>query len=214
MSANDDRSLPENPYAAPESGSIGARSVPAETPEQRDLRAFVGSNADYYLRRWTHLLERESAGAGFNLAAFLLSGFWLVYRKMYRVTAIFFAVILLESVVEEVIFVVVLGNEAVPAGRGLVVGLVAAIVCGSYGNRWYYSHARRVISDVRAQGLGEQAVAGALARRGGTSLVAAIGLFVLFLVVTFAVFIALAFVLYPAEAFASRSAGAAVGCLI
>ena len=67
-----------------------------------------------------------------------------------------YSIILVESIVEEVLFVGVLGAKTA-AGLGQVVGFLAAIVCGAYGNRWYLSHARKVISNIRAQGLEEHA---------------------------------------------------------
>lgn len=184
--------------ASPKPESIDSQSRRPESAEDRYLRAFVGSKADYYLQRWTPSVESEEASTGFNPAAFLLTGLWLGYRKMYLGASIFFAVILVESVAEELLFVGVLGKES-PAAMSRVVGLVAAIVCGSYGNRWYLSHARKEIADVRAQGFEEQAVLEALSKRGGTSLGPAIGLLLLFLGVTFAVSFVLGLVLYPAE---------------
>ena len=133
---------------------------------------------------------------GFNWVAFLLSGLWLPYRKMYMVATIFWAVILVEAIAEETLFVGILGKAETPAGLGRVVGLVASIICGAYGNRWYLSHARKVISDVRAQGLKEHAFAEMLSKRGGTSLGSSLGFFLLFMVIMFAAFIVLDLLLY------------------
>jgi hypothetical protein len=197
MSTNENGSVPENPYAAPTPESMTSQSFSAESLEERHLRAFVGSKAAYYLQKWRPLLEHEGAGAGFNWAAFFLCGLWLGYRKMYMVCLIFFAIILLESIAEELLFVGVLGEVETPAGVGRVVGIVAAVVCGSFGNRWYLSHARRVVSEVHARGLEEQAVAEVLAKRGGTSLGSALGLFLLYLVATVAALVVLEPILNP-----------------
>lgn len=120
-----------------------------EEAAEQDLRAFFGRNADYYLERWR---QSEVSGRGdgkFNWAAFLLSGFWLSYRKMYAATAIFIGVILLETMVEDWYFTKVLGKPDVPAAVGSVVGLVAALICGAFGNRWYLAHARRRVAEVQ-----------------------------------------------------------------
>jgi hypothetical protein len=186
----------ENPYAAPASVPIDPRSSPAETAEIEHLRAFVGSQADYYLEKWLPLGKRGSCG--FNWAAFLLSGLWLPYRKMYRATAIFFGIILVESIAEEVLFVGVLGEEAAPTAFGQLFGLVVAIICGASANSWYLSHARKVLAEVRAQGFEEYALAESLSKRGGTSIVASLGFFFLFIVITFAVLIFLDLLLYSA----------------
>ncbi len=133
---------------------------------EQEIRAIVGSKADYYLKKWRPVLEGKSHGAGFNWAAFFFSGLWLPYRKMYIATLIFFGVILFETILEENFFMGFLGMPEASAALGSLVGLVVAIICGIYGNRWYLSHARKVISHVRSQGLQEDAYLKALSRRG------------------------------------------------
>ncbi len=59
---------------------------PMETLTEEEIRAFVGSNADYFLKKWRPALEGLSNKAGFNCAAFCLSGFWFPYHKMYAAT--------------------------------------------------------------------------------------------------------------------------------
>jgi hypothetical protein len=167
-----------------------------------EARAFVGRKADYYCSKWSPALKSPAAApdqvavaglllsqpkTGFNWAAFFLSGLWLPYRKMYAVTFIFFGVILAESVLEEVLFVGALGMPEAPAALSRLVGLAAALVCGSYGNRWYLSHAQKVITAVRSRGLPEEEYRRVLAKVGGTSLPAAVGFFVLFMGAVFAV---------------------------
>ena len=169
---------------------------------EEEVKAFVGRKADYYCRKWSLALKGQGVGhdqvavAGlmlsqprtdFNWAAFLLSGLWLPYRKMYVLTLVFFGVILAESVLEEVFFVGALGMPEPPAAVGRLVGLAAAIVCGCFGNRWYLSHARKVITEVRSQGLPEEEYLRILSKRGGTSLSAALGFFVLFIGAVFTV---------------------------
>lgn len=198
MSNNEQRPPSQNPYAPPALIPIDSESDATQSPEEQHLRAFVGSKADYYLEKWTPLQAGRGHSTGFNWAAFLLSGLWLPYRKMYSVSTIFFAIILVESIAEEVLFVGILGKAETPAGLDSVVGLVAAIICGAYGNRWYLSHARKVISDVCAQGLEQNAVTGVLSKRGGTSLGSSLGFFFLFMVVMFAVYIVLGLLMFPA----------------
>src|SRR5262245_40673220 len=149
---------------------------------EQEVRAFVGRKADYYCRRWLPALAGQGVGqdqvavaglmlsqprTSFNWAAFLLSGLWLPYRKMYVPTFVFYGVILAESVLEEVLFVGALGMPEPPAALGHLVGLAAAIVCGSFGNRWYLSHARKVITEVRSQGRPEEEYLRVLSKRGG-----------------------------------------------
>jgi len=153
---------------------------------QQEVEAFVGRKAGYYLKKWP--LDRELAGTstGFNWAAMFLSGMWLPYRKMYLATILFFGFILIESILEEVVFVGILGKPEPPTGLDRVVGLIASIICGVFGNRWYLSHTRRAVAEVRSQGLPEDAYLQALSRRGGTNLAASLGFFVAFLIAAFA----------------------------
>jgi hypothetical protein len=190
MSENEYSAPPENPYAAPDSPTMSADEKATGGSEEQLLRAFVGSKAIYYLEKWAPLLA-DSGRGGFNWAAFLLSGLWLPYRKMYAVTMIFYGIILLESVLEELIFVHVLRQPEPPAALGRFVGLAASLICGTFGNGWYFFHARRVISDVCAGGLHDYAILDTISRRGGTSLIASAGCFILFVSVSISAFILL-----------------------
>jgi hypothetical protein len=156
-------------------------------PSHREVRAFVGPRAGYYLDSWRRALDGDGGASGFNVAAFFLSGLWLGYRKMYAAVFTLFAVLLVESVLELVLFVGVLKKEDTPSGMNTAVSLAVAVVVGGYGNRWYLARARRAIADVRARGLPEDEHLDALAARGGTSIISAVGVFALFLAVGFAV---------------------------
>jgi hypothetical protein len=131
---------------------------PSEAPssrqpveDERELRAFVGDEADYYLAAWF-----KGGRASFNWAAFLFSAPWLFYRKMYRVAALFLAIgIALTFVLPE-----------------LVVTFGLALLCGFYGNWLYYRRARGVVRKVRATEPLEENRVKLLARRGGTSPIA------------------------------------------
>jgi hypothetical protein len=176
-------------------GQIGAGEGSLAIDE---IRAFVGRRADYYLKKWHGTLAGEARGTGFNWAAFLLSGLWIPYRKMYLVALVFYGIVIAESIAEEVIFVGILGREETPAVVDRITAVIAAAVCGAFGNRWYLSRVRKEISSLKVQGMTEEAVLETLARRGGTSLGAALGFFLLFMTITFVVFMAIGMIL-PGE---------------
>ena len=155
-------------------------------PTEAELRAFVGPNADYYLGKWGKPLHQGGGPAGFNWAACLLSGFWLPFRKMYRVALIFFAVTFAIGLLEELFFGVYLGKET-PKALDRATSFAAALVCGMFGNQWYLSHARRVIRRSRAEHPDESIRLQVLAKRGGRSVWISIG----FVVLAFAVMIGL-----------------------
>jgi len=162
-----------------------------------ELRAFVGRNASYYVNKWSPALKTRRPGydtvtvgglmvaqpkTGFNWAAFFLAGLWLPYRKLYVPTLLLFGAILTELLIEQVLFVGVLGKPEAPARLGRPFGLAAALVCGWFGNGWYLSRARRVVGEVRSQKLAARAHLRELSKRGGTSLLASFGFFAVFIV--------------------------------
>ena len=179
----------QNPYASPAPQPSEFVADRTEDSQVTELRAFVGPNAEYYLKKWAPILHGPGGGAGMNWAAFFLSGFWFQYRKMYKLTLILYAFVLFESMVERVVFVDILGEAVAPDGLNRVVTLLLAAICGKYGNRWYLSHANKQIAQSRAGGLENEALWPALSKRGGTNLAASLGMFVLFLATVFAVFI-------------------------
>ena len=106
---------------------------------------------------------------GFNLAAFLVSLLWVGYRKMYGMVAILAIVIYVETVLEYVYFV---GHLGMPEPPNILSGLVAIVIgaiCGVCGNRWYFTHTKKVITDVRHKETEAEARKAALTKRGGTS---------------------------------------------
>ena len=146
----------------------------------------VGKRADHYLKKW-----QATEHGGFNVAAFLLSGLWLPYRKMYRITAILYSAIIVESLLEELVFVWGLGWPETP--RAVERGVSAAVcwLCGGFGNRWYLAHVKRVVADARAEIPDDTARLTMLAARGGTSVWGALGFFALFVVGMMVMFILL-----------------------
>jgi Protein of unknown function (DUF2628) len=152
----------------------------------QEVAAFVGTKADYYRQKWQPALNGTgNAGnaTGFNWAAFFLSGLWLTYRKMYRAASIFFGIILVETLLEDVVYIGILGKSEAPGALGRFVGLIAAMICGGFGNAWYLSHTQKAIPAVRSQGFTGDAYLQALAKRGGTNIAASLGFLIIFIVI-------------------------------
>jgi hypothetical protein len=143
---------------------------------ERDLRVFVGPNADFYLRRWTPRLLGQDRDTGKNIAAFFCPTFWLGCRRLYGVLLILFGVMAIDVVLE---FALIRANIN-PNGLGFLVVLILCVVCGVCGNGWYLTKAQRAIAEVRAQGLDGEAGLRAISYRGGINVVAGLGSFVLF----------------------------------
>jgi hypothetical protein len=172
-----------NPYEPPRAAlSTGIDRSALLDLNQKEAEAFVGRKAAYYLRKWPLARELTGTSTGFNWAAFLFAGLWLPYRKMYWAATIFWGTLLVESIVEEVVFVLILGKPEPPTGLSRLVGLIAAVVCGVCGNQWYLTHTRRVVAEVRSLGQSEDEYLRALSKRGGTNLAASLGFLALFII--------------------------------
>jgi hypothetical protein len=178
-----DRMNDPNPYKPPRADlTTGTDRSALLDLNPKEVEAFVGRNAGYYLKKWPLARELTGTSTGFNWAAFLFTGMWLPYRKMYWATTILWGAILVESIVEELVFVLILHKPEPPTGLTQLVGLVAAGICGTCGNQWYLSHTRRVVAEVRGLGLSEADYLRALSRRGGTNLGASFGFLTLVII--------------------------------
>ena len=178
-----------NPYEAPSadvSGPAPEGVVLSGADTADEIRAFVGPRASSYLNQWWGLIDGRNANVGFNWPAFLFTGLWLPYRKMYKAAFLLYGLLIVEEVVENLIFQALLHRES-PDALGRLIGIGIAIFCGFQANEWYFLHARRKIEMVRSLGLSESEHAAELARRGGTSLLACFGFFALFLLLAFTV---------------------------
>jgi hypothetical protein len=100
---------------------------------------------------------------------------------MYRATTILYGILLLGPNLAEIVFVGILGKPEASRILGSFVGIVAAIVCGVFGNDWYLSHSQKAITEVRNQALAADAHFQALAKRGGTSAAASLGFLMVYL---------------------------------
>jgi hypothetical protein len=173
-----------NPFASPVPVISHVEIDTAESALLADLRAFVGPNADYYLKKWAPRLNDPSQSAGANFAAFFLSLFWLPYRKMYKLAAIFYGIIIVELIIETLIY----APQEPPEAPGRFLGLLISIACSAYGNRWYLAHAQKAIAKTRAEGLEGGALRERLSKLGGTNIWASLGMLAAFVVVLLVVF--------------------------
>ena len=137
-----------------------------------EVQASVGPNAGYYLSRWKPLLDGQD-WSGFNWAACIFSGLWLPYRKMYLAALVYYGFASLDLVMEHVASRP--GSSSETAG---VLQFGAAVVCGAFGNQWYFRHTAKLIAEARARALPDAELSQLLCQRGGTSVLAPIGFMV------------------------------------
>lgn len=162
--------LSQDPYAAPAS-SIDPTAVPASAPLEEGLQpyaAVVGRNFPVYRRKWQLDLATGSAAASpaagstaWNWPAFLFGAFWMLYRRMYAVAALWIGALTVISIGETLLG----ASDTV----SLVITVGASVAAGSVGNHLYLRHAQRLIAQASARHPGNAAAQHAeLAGLGGT----------------------------------------------
>ncbi len=188
--------------------------APAQSEEAADeeeyYKAVVGAkNQDYYLDHFSRFDDEGKISPTWNWSAFLVTFYWLLYRKMWRGAAIYIAVpivlLLLFWVVGAVAgsavgFVVTLGSFA------YVVAVFIAIPM--YANGLYYMQCQKTIAAVRSTTQGTQEQLAELAGKGGTSHAAYRAILAINAVATIGVLAAIAIPAYQDSAARARVAEA------
>lgn len=117
-----------NPYSY--TGYAGPAPQPAGELEQ-----LIGTKQEYYLRVFEDMRLRGK-NTSWNWAAFLVTPYWLVYRKMYGFGIGMLAANLVLSML--------------PSGLSLLLSLVSWIAFGLYGNTIYKSQLESKVQQARA----------------------------------------------------------------
>ncbi|WP_401735659.1 DUF2628 domain-containing protein [Stenotrophomonas muris] len=160
---------PSDPYRAPAASPVAA-TAPQLEGDIALYAAAVGGNFPIYRQRWRldqGIADGNGNGNGtWHWPAFLIGVIWMVYRRMYRLAAIWAGVLVFFSIAEALL--------GVPEGVSTVITLVINITAAVYANRWYLAHCQREIARARALvGDDEARLRSELARRGDTNALAA-----------------------------------------
>jgi Tfp pilus assembly protein PilE len=163
-----------NRYAPPDADAPTIRTRAADDSQiitDEEVRsAFIGdSNTLYYLGAFDRIQRGE--GGGWNWPAFLVTWYWLLYRKMWLpATIYFFAVPIVNFFVLAVI--------GASPGFGAVLGLCWFAACWIgpplLANGWYYRHCLNKVREVRARSGSKDQILARLEAAGGTSSIAVI----------------------------------------
>ena len=127
-------------------------------PNDELLKTFVGEKFAYYQQKWQHTPGQFK---GFNIAAFFLGVFWLIYRKMYLYVAVFLGLILLDFAIEI--------YYPLPELISKSLNWAIATVFGVLGNYLYKLHTTKKVKSITESVIPEQLQA-ELAKQGGTNL--------------------------------------------
>lgn len=95
---------------------------------ESNVAKFVKSDYDYYI-------EAAKKKHVWNWASFFFGGFWLAYRKMYLLTALYVALLAFSFSI--------IGNSF-----NVVAVIVLSIILGAYGNKVYLAFAHTKIKKV------------------------------------------------------------------
>ncbi|UQZ84563.1 hypothetical protein SK3146_03818 [Paenibacillus konkukensis] len=162
------------PSASSPNTNFNTNQASIQTPmssEEQELCTFVGSNADFYLKKWKY------KDKGWNWAAFFCVYFWLAYRKMYLNLMIVFLAHILAILLYLTIITSSVGETSallrliLPFVVSLVSLFIFPFFMGFYGNRMYYNHATRKIEHIKSKILNEAEREKRIRRQGGVGVV-------------------------------------------
>jgi Tfp pilus assembly protein PilE len=134
-------------------------------------KAAVGpKNQDYYLNCFSGFDNKGKTGVTWNWPSFLVTFYWLLYRKMWLNALVYFFLPYLLVILFGIIAVVMGDSSGVLIGTGYLLYLAAIfILIPMYANALYYRHCKKIISEVRASSQDTQRQLGELSGKGGTS---------------------------------------------
>lgn len=140
--------------------------VPAS--DEAYYQAVLGpKKQDYYLNQFTRFDRDGKVSPMWHWPAFLVTFYWLLYRKMWLYALIYF--FLSWVIMIPLGFMGTLMGSAV-SSLGYLLYLVAIfILIPMYANALYYTHCSRIIAEVRASTHYTQVQLEELAGKGGTS---------------------------------------------
>ncbi len=149
-----------NPYTTP-FGGVDPDDIIDEV-SVKDLTIFVGHNTPYFIPKFKQFSESPKS-ASFNFAAFIFTGIYFLYRKMYGLGALFLAVMIITAIPS---YIVQLDNIQKSMEISLfdinisdslytlniifsLVNLVSMFIAGAFGNKFYKSHCVSKIKNIK-----------------------------------------------------------------
>lgn len=155
------------PYRVPEEEQYSSAETIDGVPAD-ELAAVVGNNASYYISRFRRM--SQGGFGGWNWSAFLLTPFWLLYRKQYLLGVVYFCVLIpamialltlstaLESMVEVTSTSVVdiaaeLEQYSFFIPCALLINIYAAlmILLALKGNSFYFAQCKKKIRTIKSK---------------------------------------------------------------
>lgn len=134
---------------------------------------YIGSNVDVYLRKFNKM-EQANSILSWNWCGFLFTARWLVYRKMYALGILVYAVLLIAGFMLGIVFAITGISGTAPyvtlwiASGALTLAFCAVV--GMLGDYWYKNKIERLMTEGRMIPPGPEKQSHV--KKGGTSIVA------------------------------------------
>ena len=194
-----------NRFAPPNADIRGRSGDESEvlTDEEAWAAVIGDANTHYYLTRFDRLAHGDSGG--WHWPGFLVTWYWMLYRKMWVPALVyFFAPYLFVAV-----FGIVAAGSPVLAGILYLAWIAAWLIGpGMMANGWYYKHCMNKIRDVRARGGSKDQMLARMEAAGGTSNILVIILAVLGIIMVVGILAAVALPAYQQYGFKAKVADA------
>ena len=118
-----------------------------------DIETFVGENHKYFLKVFQKF-DLSNSKESWNWASAFFTGYWLAYRKMYKIQFLYYAVLILMRVM---------------LGRAMssILELIIFVPSGVYGNYLYKKHVEKHIQ--KTKNMDHSTKQSYLIDKGGTS---------------------------------------------
>ena len=155
-----------NRFAPPNASTDGRSGDGSAVLTEEDAwAAIVGdSNTSYYLDRFDGI--RHGENGGWHWPGFLVTWYWMLYRKMWTAAAIWF----FAPYVYLIALAVVFSRTPAVVGVGVLIGWVVHLLLpGIMANKWYYNQCVRRIAAARRRGGSNEQMLARMEAAGGTS---------------------------------------------
>ena len=155
-----------NRFAPPNAGTHGRSGDGSAVLTEEDAwAAIVGdANTTYYLDRFDGIRHGDSGG--WHWPGFLVTWYWMLYRKMWTAAAIWF----FAPYVYLIALAAVFSRTPAVVGVGVLIGWVVHLLLpGIMANKWYYNQCMRRIAAARRRGGSNEQMLARMEAAGGTS---------------------------------------------
>lgn len=192
--------MPLNPFTTPFGGVAPDEKI--EDVPAKELAIFVGNNSHYFLPRFKALAQTKGKAKVINWPAFLFTGWYYLYRKMYGIGILVILINLVLSIPNTINLMQMMNTttafntSAVNMEFLTTINLITSMlswilrfVCGYLANTFYKNHAmnkiRKIKSKADEDGLSETDYINIIRKKGSVAIKLIMSLVIGYFVLTF-----------------------------